>query len=807
MFQLHQYNFAETIANWTYAYWTLHAFDGEVPTSFQAMPFEIGEDKLAPYNNCRMQKYMRLTRVGDTLRFENDTAQHNPAYKGTQRRDGWVYTPDNIIDSHGFTHAEERYRGRYHAGTLRAWTPAINFIKIFDYPHGDEYLIYQYDEPVTIDKFLLRQGHGDARYQCRGFRVEYKDTDDSWVTCYDDTVYPYNTGAIFQFPGGAVTSKEFRMTIVSGYSNYDCYFSHIGLIGPEKPVAEDFTPTWGILVPGEWQGNYAEGLYRDEKHWPAILVKLNAPGVVGEGVRINRASYAVGEQLGVASIYLKNDIWQSMGPDTEKPVFVAPTTIQLAATDASGTLKTAPQIQAFFDSIRVTDNYDAYIEPTNDCPDLLPMGETVVTFTAVDRAGNEETHACTITIADMTPPAITITGDITYTLEAGTPYVEEGATALDNVDGDVTGSIVTTGSELVDHNTLGIYTVDYTCEDAAGNSKTETRTITVEDSESPVVTAPNGTTFNAVDTNGRPATEADIVAWLASATALDIHDGATSVSHDCPAVLPIGDTLVTFTSTDAAGNTGVAGATITIADNTPPVITLVGNSAMNVEFGDVFTDPGFSAYDNVDGDITGNVVTGGIVDTSVLGDVVLTYDVSDAAGNPAGQVQRTVTVVDTTAPDILLTGDATINLNQGDAYSEQGATASDLVDGDVTGSIVINSNVNTAVKGTYQVTYNVSDAAGNAATEVVRTVIVHDVTVPVITLIGDATINLNVNDPYTEQGATATDNSDGDISGSIVINSNVNTSVADTYQVTYNVADASGNDAIEVVRTVVVTEV
>ena len=82
-----------------------------------------------------------------------------------------------------------------------------------------------------------------------------------------------------------------------------------------------------------------------------------------------------------------------------------------------------------------------------------------------------------------------------------------------------------------------------------------------------------------------------------------------------------------------------------------------------------------------------------------------------------------------------------------------------------------------------------------------------DTTPPVITLIGSSTINLNVGDTYTEQGASATDNVDGDISANIVIGGDtVNTNVAGTYVVTYNVSDAAGNAASEVSRTVYVTQ-
>ena len=91
---------------------------------------------------------------------------------------------------------------------------------------------------------------------------------------------------------------------------------------------------------------------------------------------------------------------------------------------------------------------------------------------------------------------------------------------------------------------------------------------------------------------------------------------------------------------------------------------------------------------------------------------------------------RTVNVnADTTAPVITLNGNATIDLNVGDVYTELGATATDNLDGNLTSAIVTSGTVNTAVAGTYTISYNVSDAAGNAATQVTRTVTVNEVSI------------------------------------------------------------------------------
>ena len=86
---------------------------------------------------------------------------------------------------------------------------------------------------------------------------------------------------------------------------------------------------------------------------------------------------------------------------------------------------------------------------------------------------------------------------------------------------------------------------------------------------------------------------------------------------------------------------------------------------------------------------------------------------------------------DTTAPVITLLASNPVDLNVGDTYVEPGATALDETDGDVSSNIVIdNSAVNTAVAGSYAITYNVSDASGNAASEVLRYINVIDINQP-----------------------------------------------------------------------------
>jgi hypothetical protein len=76
---------------------------------------------------------------------------------------------------------------------------------------------------------------------------------------------------------------------------------------------------------------------------------------------------------------------------------------------------------------------------------------------------------------------------------------------------------------------------------------------------------------------------------------------------------------------------------------------------------------------------------------------------------------------------------------------------------------------------------------------------------PTITLLGDNPMAVSLNETFVDPGATAFDPKDGDISASIVTAGTVDTAVAGTYTITYNVTDSDGNAAVEQVRTVAVT--
>jgi len=257
---------------------------------------------------------------------------------------------------------------------------------------------------------------------------------------------------------------------------------------------------------------------------------------------------------------------------------------------------------------------------------------------------------------------------------------------------------------------------------------------------------------------------------------------------------------------DANGNILNKTSSNGVVDTTPPVITLLGVSPITIAVGSAYSDAGATALDNVDGNITANIATVNPVNPAVVGTYTVTYDVSDAAGNAATQVTRTVNVTDQTAPVITRLGASPITIAQGSVYADAGATALDNVDGNITANIATVNPVSTAVVGTYTVTYNVSDAAGNAATQVTRTVNVTDQTSPVITRLGTSPLTVAFGSVYTDAGATALDNVDGNITANIITVNPVNINAIGTYTVTYNVSDAAGNAATQMTRTVNVAD-
>jgi hypothetical protein len=410
-------------------------------------------------------------------------------------------------------------------------------------------------------------------------------------------------------------------------------------------------------------------------------------------------------------------------------------------------------------------------------------GTYTITYTATDSSGNTATATRTINVSDTTAPVITLNGANPMAVECGTGYVEPGATATDSCDG---GSVpvVITGTV---QTTLGTYTVTYTATDSSGNSATATRTINVRDTIAPVITI-NGPNPGTVEC-GNGYVEL-------GATAADACDGTVAVTTSGTVLTALGTYTITYTATDASGNTSTATRQVNVVDTSAPVITLNGANPMTVECGSGYVEPGATATDGCGGITLPVTITGSVLTSK--GTYTVTYSATDAAGNTT-TVTRTVNVVDTTGPVITLNGANPMTIECGTGYTEPGATATDACDGGST-TVTITGSVLTS-KGTYTVTYTATDSSGNTSTAT-RTVNVTDTIAPVITLNGSNPMTVQCGAGYLEPGAVAIDACEGSITVSIT--GSVLTSKG-TYTVTYTAKDSSGNTSTKT-RTVNVVD-
>ncbi len=213
-----------------------------------------------------------------------------------------------------------------------------------------------------------------------------------------------------------------------------------------------------------------------------------------------------------------------------------------------------------------------------------------------------------------------------------------------------------------------VFTLTVTDDDATTNVNTDTNTVTI------TVTAP------------ALSTDADLATLTVTA-------GGNAIALNEPV---LADTLE-YTATVPSDTT-----TVTIA-----VTSADANAEVDIDFG---SDVGTGSF-TMDFSFTAAAQRFAI-------------EIHAEAGAPRKNYGITITraVADTTPPLIVLTGPDTVILTEDGTYTEQGATAEDDVDGTV--DVTIGGNVITETHGTYTVTYNAMDAAGNPATQVTRTVIV-----------------------------------------------------------------------------------
>lgn len=330
---------------------------------------------------------------------------------------------------------------------------------------------------------------------------------------------------------------------------------------------------------------------------------------------------------------------------------------------------------------------------------------------------------------DVTAPVITILGDNPTYLHIGDTYVDAGAKANDDLNGDVTSQIEIVSD--VNTNIVGTYSVTYTVKDTSDNMSNATRNVIVEDVSAPVITVlgDNPASVNVGETYSD-----------AGAIAMDDADGNVTssilVTSDVN-TSEVGTYTVTYTVSDSSHNEATLSRTVNVIDNVIPTVSfgMNGNTTyaksrsttvnvsdnVSLNIGSLMYQWTTSTTPPAEATFVDSFTNGGTLTTpnGVTGGYYLWIYAKDTAGNTMISSSN-VYNLDNTAPVITINGNSSVTIQQNGTYSDAGATATDNIDGSVT--VSDSSTVNTSVIGTYYVYYNVTDSSGNVATQVVRTV-------------------------------------------------------------------------------------
>ncbi len=144
---------------------------------------------------------------------------------------------------------------------------------------------------------------------------------------------------------------------------------------------------------------------------------------------------------------------------------------------------------------------------------------------------------------------------------------------------------------------------------------------------------------------------------------------------------------------------------IEVIDDVKPEIKLNGNTTETVCPNQEYKEPGYTAIDEYDGDLTKKVKVKIDKDKA-------TYKIKDNSGN-TNTITRTIKYEDTTKPQIELKSSAHMTVYIGNSYSEPGYTATDNCDGDLTSKVEVSGNVDNNTEGTYTINYKVKDSHNN----------------------------------------------------------------------------------------------
>lgn len=276
----------------------------------------------------------------------------------------------------------------------------------------------------------------------------------------------------------------------------------------------------------------------------------------------------------------------NLGGDVAPPVLACPpdATVACGAPTTPAATGTATALDAC--DLDPAVSFNDVVEPGN-CPPGDIVQRIRRRWTAVDAAGNSTSCEQLILTIDMEAPDVAAPAPLVLECNGagGVPASDPQVVAwLADAAASDDCSAPTLSNDAPALIPAGcppdgtVTTVTFTAEDACGNVGESSSTLTVIDTTAPVVSAPAPLVLECNSPGGVLATDPQVVAWLALASATDACSTPT-LSHDAPALFPFGCppagtvTNVTFTAVDACGNAGQASSSVAVVDTTPPSVS------------------------------------------------------------------------------------------------------------------------------------------------------------------------------------------------------------------------------------------
>jgi len=418
------------------------------------------------------------------------------------------------------------------------------------------------------------------------------------------------------------------------------------------------------------------------------------------------------------------------------------------------------------------------------------------TYRATDACGNSATCVQIITLSDAVPPVITCPTTVTVSCTNQVPPpLPFGGTVSDNCGG--TPTVVHVGDVISGQTCTNRYTITrtYRATDACGNTATCAAIIIVNDQTGPTLTCPTNVTVQCDTDIPLPgASASDNCNGLITVTLISEVRSNVTCTHRF--------TLTrTYRATDECGNSSQCTQTITVFDNTPPVINCPIN--LTVQCATDVPLPGATASDNCSGLITVTLISETISNQTCANRFTVTrvYRATDVCGN-SSQCTQVITVFDNTPPTLTCPANTTVQC-AADVPPVNVNTVTNVSDncgGTVTVTWVsdVISNQTCANRYTLTRTYRATDVCGNSAT-CAQIITVFDNTPPTLTCPGPITVSCSRDVPAPNP-ATVTptsDNCGGTVTVTWVSDVISNQTCVNRYTLTrtYRATDVCGNSA------------